>query len=189
MMKGFLLVVAVLCISLASSVALAQDLSTTGSVGGKVADLNGAALAGATVTVTGPTGERSATTNNEGVFEVQNLNPGDYSVKVTQNGFKTALVSTVTVYVGKQSNLQLTLQPGEISATVDITDTATGIDQQSTAVGQNLNDQLFHNIPVQRSVSSLFYLSPAPPTVFTVGVITRPSRAHPGSTISTSPTE
>ena len=33
-------------------------------------------------------------------------------------------------------------------------------DQQSTAVGQSLNDQLFHNIPVQRSVSSLFYLSP-----------------------------
>lgn len=160
MMKVFSLLVAVLCISLASSLALAQDLSTTGSIGGKVADVNGAALAGATVTVTGPTGERSATTNNEGAFEVQNLNPGDYSLKVTESGFKTALVSKVTVNVGKQSNLQLTLQPGEISATVDITDSATSIDQQSTAVGQSLNDQLFRNIPVQRSVSSLFYLSP-----------------------------
>src|SRR5712691_12748733 len=130
MMKVFSLLVAMLCISFASSVALAQDLSTTGSIGGKVADVNGAALAGATVTVTGPTGERSATTNDEGTFEVQNLNPGDYSLKATENGFKTALVSKVTVYVGKQSNLQLTLQPGEISATVDITDTATSIDQQ-----------------------------------------------------------
>ena len=35
-----------------------------------------------------------------------------------------------------------------------------GIDQQSTSTGQNLNDQLFQNVPVQRQVSSLFYLSP-----------------------------
>src|SRR3990172_11237405 len=157
-MKRFLIVFAILCI--ASPMVLAQDLSTTGSIGGKVTDVNGAALPGATITVTGATGERTATTNDDGAFEVQNLNPGDYSLKVTQSGFKTALVSRITVNVGKESNLQLALQPGEISATVDITDTATAIDQQSTAVGQNLNDQLFQNVPVQRSVSSLFYLSP-----------------------------
>src|SRR5437773_8672305 len=116
MMKKLLLVVAVLCIGLGSSAARAQDL-TTGSIGGKVTDVNGAALSGATVTVTGSTGERSATTNDEGSFELQNLNPGDYSVKATQNGFKTGLVSKVTVNVGKQSNLQIALQPGEISAT------------------------------------------------------------------------
>src|SRR6266498_777962 len=160
MKKGSLFIVAILAIGLASTIALAQDLSTTGSIGGKVSDVNGAALANASVTVNGPTGERSVNTKEDGTFEVQNLNPGDYSVKATQAGFKTALVSRVTVNVGRASNLQLKLEPGEISATVDITDTAAGIDQQTTAVGQNLNDQLFQNIPVQRSVSSLFYLSP-----------------------------
>ena len=150
----------ILCVGLSVSQAVAQDLSTTGSVGGKVVDANGAAVPGATVTVEGATGERSATANHEGVFEIQNLIPGDYSLKVTQSGFKTAVLAKVTVYVGKQSNLQLTLEPGELSATVNITDAATTIDQQSTAVGQNLNDQLFQNVPVQRSVSSLFYLSP-----------------------------
>jgi hypothetical protein len=48
---------------------------------------------------------------------------------------------------------------GEPTAEVVITDVAQ-IDKNSTAVGQNLNDQLYENIPVQRSVSSLFYLSP-----------------------------
>src|SRR6266496_4379783 len=160
MKKGSLLVVAILAIGFTSSIALAQDLSTTGSIGGKVTDVNGGALANASVTVSGPTGERSVNTKEDGTFEIQNLNPGVYGVKATQAGFKTALVSRVTVNVGKASNLQLKLEPGEISATVDITDTATGIDQQTTAVGQSLNDQLFQNIPVQRSVSSLFYLSP-----------------------------
>ncbi len=150
----------ILCLGLSVSQAIAQDLSTTGSIGGKVVDANGAAVPGATVTVEGATGERTAAANHEGAFEIQNLIPGDYSLKVTQSGFKTAVLSKVTVYVGKQSNLQLTLEPGELSATVNITDAATTIDQQSTAVGQNLNDQLFQNVPVQRSVSSLFYLSP-----------------------------
>jgi hypothetical protein len=51
------------------------------------------------------------------------------------------------------------LEAGNIAEVVTVTDTG-GLDQQSTAVGQNLNDQLFQNVPVQRSVTSLFYLSP-----------------------------
>src|SRR5262249_43332084 len=36
----------------------------------------------------------------------------------------------------------------------------TGVDQASTAVGSNLNDQLYSNVPVARSVTSLFYIGP-----------------------------
>jgi hypothetical protein len=157
-MKKFI-VFLILLAGIATS-AGAQDLSTTGSIGGKVIDANGAAVAGATISATGATGERTTVSNHEGAFEIPNLLPGDYALKVTQSGFKTAVLDKVTVNVGKQSNLQLSLETGEVSATVSITDAATTIDQQSTAVGQNLNDQLFHNVPVQRSVSSLFYLSP-----------------------------
>jgi hypothetical protein len=159
-MRKFTSLFLILFIGLTVSKTVAQDLSTTGSIGGTVIDTNGAAVPGATVTVEGATGQRTATVNNEGAFEIQNLLPGDYSLKVTQNGFKTAVVSKVTVNVGRQAHMQLTLEAGEVSATVNITDTSTTIDQQSTAVGQNLNDQLFQNVPVQRSVSSLFYLSP-----------------------------
>ncbi len=67
--------------------------------------------------------------------------------------------NNVQVNVTKKAALNLKLEPGDISAVVEITDTA-GTDLSSTAAGQNLNDQLFDNIPVQRSVESLFYLSP-----------------------------
>src|SRR5689334_20651908 len=139
---------------------MAQDVQTKGSIGGTVTDPAGAALPGATVTATGQTGVRTATTNESGIFKIDNLEPGNYNVRVEQTGFKSALANNVIVNVGRESTLNLKLETGEITATVDVTADVGGIDQQSTSTGQNLNDQLFQNVPVQRQVSSLFYLSP-----------------------------
>ncbi|PWT81931.1 MAG: hypothetical protein C5B44_02955 [Acidobacteria bacterium] len=147
-------------LAFAVGTAFGQDVQTKGMIGGTVTDATGAAVPGATVTVSGQTGIRTETTNDNGVFRIDNLTPGIYSVKVESPGFKTAVANNVTVNVGRESTLILKLEPGELSATVDVTATAGGVDQQTTATGQNLNDQLFQNIPVQRGVSSLFYLSP-----------------------------
>src|SRR4030095_15066540 len=154
-----LAMIAIVCLGLAGPVAFAQDV-TKGTIGGTVTDSTGAAGSRAKVTVTGQTGERTETSNENGVFRIDNLTPGTYTVKVEQTGFKSSVANSVTVNVGKESTLNLKLETGEISATVDVTATAGGIDQQNTSTGQNLNDQLFQNVPVQRGVSSLFYLSP-----------------------------
>jgi hypothetical protein len=159
MSKKVFLILA-LCIGLSSAMAIAQDVTTKGSIGGTVADTTGAAIPGAKISVTGPTGIRTEVTDQNGVFRVDNLTPGTYTVRVEQPGFQAAVANNVTVFVGREASLNLKLTPGDVSATVDVTSDV-GIDQQSTATGQNLNDELFQNIPVQRSVSSLFYLSPA----------------------------
>ncbi|HEY3579127.1 MAG TPA: TonB-dependent receptor, partial [Pyrinomonadaceae bacterium] len=148
------------CLCLAAASAFGQDVQTKGTIGGVVTDPAGAAIPGAKITVTGPQVERTATANESGIFRIDNLEPGTYTVRVEQTGFKAAVANNVTVFVGRESTLNLKLETGEITATVDVTATAGGIDQQSTSTGQNLNDQLFQNIPVQRQVSSLFYLSP-----------------------------
>jgi hypothetical protein len=137
----------------------AQDILTRGSIRGTVTDPNGAVVTGATVVVTGPTGERTTTTNSDGIFEVGNLTPGVYAVKITQPGFKSASIADATVYVGKATTVDTRLEVGESSAVVEVTAGA-GIDQASTAVSTNLNDQLFESIPVARGVSGLFYLAP-----------------------------
>src|SRR3954468_13018951 len=156
-MKNFLRVILVL--SLATSAAFAQDTQTRGSIGGQVIDNNGGAIPGATVKVTGPSIDRTVTANDAGIYAVENLPPGNYKVRVESAGFKSAEAADVVVFVGKTSTTNITLEPGAITETVNVV-TGTGIDQASTAVGSNLNDQLFQNIPVQRSVSSLFYLAP-----------------------------
>src|SRR5262245_22204110 len=140
--------------------ASAQDLVTKGTINGRVLDPSGAAIANAKVTVSGQTGDRVVNANAEGEFDVPNLIPGSYTVKAEQTGFKTVSVHNVEVFVGKASSLKLTLEAGAISEVIEVSAGAAAIDTASTAVGKNLNDQLFQNIPVQRSVTSLFYLAP-----------------------------
>ncbi|HEY8562493.1 MAG TPA: carboxypeptidase regulatory-like domain-containing protein [Pyrinomonadaceae bacterium] len=137
----------------------AQDIQTRGSIKGIVTDPSGAVVPGAKVTVSGATGDRAATTNSEGAFEVTNLNPGVWSVKIEQPGFKTVVAPNQTVFVGKATIVEARLEVGEATATVEVT-SGSEVDQTTTAVASNLNDQLFQNVPVPRGVSGLFYLAP-----------------------------
>ena len=158
-MKNVLRLFMILCISLAGTAVFAQDILTKGSITGQVTDASQGAISGATVKVTGGSVDRTTTTNEEGFYTFDNLNPGTYKVRVEMANFKTGEVSDVTVFVGKASSTNVTLQAGNISETVTVTAGA-DLDQTSTAVGSNLNDQLFENIPVARGVSGLFYLAP-----------------------------
>src|SRR5215510_7580393 len=82
----------------ASLTVFTQDLVTKGNINGRVVDPTGAAISGAKVTVTGPTGDRSVAANAEGEFDIPNLSPGTYTVKAEQAGFKTASLPNVAVY-------------------------------------------------------------------------------------------
>src|SRR5207247_7769553 len=72
-----------LLLSLGLVSAFAQ--TETGQITVKATDTSGAALAGASVTVksTATSAERTATTNEEGIATITNLNPGIYDVTVT----------------------------------------------------------------------------------------------------------
>ena len=160
MKKSFLLVV-VLYVSVAHPPLYAQDIQTKGSLSGTIVDVNGAVIQNVRVTITiQKTIDRVVTSNHEGVFEVQNLPPGIYRLNAEQTGFKTTSVSQVEVFVGKVTALKLTLEVGNMSETVDVSDSSAAVDQSSTAVGANLSDQLFRHIPVQRGVTGIFYLAP-----------------------------
>src|SRR5262245_993446 len=125
--------------------AYAQDIATKGGIGGRVTDSTGAAIPNAKVTLSGTAGERVVTANAVGEFEALNLIPGYYKVKAEQSGFKTVTVVDVQVYVGKVSSLKLELQPGNISEVVEVTAGTAAVDTTSTAIGSNLNDQLYQN--------------------------------------------
>ncbi len=158
-MKNVLRLFMILCIALAGTAVFAQDIQTKGTIGGIVTDSNGGILPNAKVTVEGQQANATTQTNDQGVYRVDNLLPGTYTVTVEQAGFKKSVSKGVIVYVGREATINPKLEAGNISEVVTITDTG-GIDQQSSAVNQNLNDQLYQNIPVARSVTSLFYIAP-----------------------------
>ena len=59
--------------------AFAQE--TTGAIAGRIADAQGLAVPGVTVTVTGPQGAKTAVTDAEGRFSIPFLTPGAYVVR------------------------------------------------------------------------------------------------------------
>jgi hypothetical protein len=158
-MKNVLRLFMILCIALAGTAAFAQDIQTKGTIGGIVTDSNGGILPNAKVTVEGQQANATTQTNDQGVYKVDNLLPGTYTVTVEQAGFKKSVSKGVIVYVGREATINPKLEAGNISEIVTVTDTG-GIDQASSAVNQNLSDQLFSNIPVARGVVGLFYIAP-----------------------------
>src|SRR5215510_326948 len=74
---------------------------TSGEITGLVTDPSGAAVAGATVTVTNKaTGAtRISATNSEGLYAFPSLLPGEYELKIERQGFKTAHLDNITLEV------------------------------------------------------------------------------------------
>ncbi|HYJ91112.1 MAG TPA: carboxypeptidase-like regulatory domain-containing protein, partial [Pyrinomonadaceae bacterium] len=82
-----------------SGIILAQE--TTGSLFGTVKDSAGAAVAGATVTVTDPSKNnsvvRTVTTNDDGVYSVPDIKASPYTVTVEAPNFKKSVTTNVVV--------------------------------------------------------------------------------------------
>lgn len=139
----------------------AQELSAVkGGLGGVVTDLSGAVVPDAKVTVTGAADQRVVTTDGAGRFTATNLTPGHYTVTVEKAGFKTASAKNLEVVINHVSGVNLALQPGAVSETVEVDATTVSIDTNSTAIGNNLNATFYSQVPVARNVGSLFYTAP-----------------------------
>src|SRR5580765_3993773 len=93
---------------------------TQGGITGTVTDSSGAAIPGATVTVTNTAtgGTRNTTTNAEGLYTFPSLPPGTYELKVELQGFKTAEIPSFKVDIQQTVRRDAALQIGTVSETV-----------------------------------------------------------------------
>jgi hypothetical protein len=145
MMKKFLLVTIVMLLS--AVFALAQ---TTGSISGAVADPNGAVVAGATVKVTNTaTGiERSATSNKDGLFNFEALQPGVYRVLVEMSGFKKAVATDISVAVASTAQINVTLEVGLANETVTVTTAQETINTSSPSLTNVIDTRQVKDLPL-----------------------------------------
>lgn len=93
-----------------------------GSVAGTVTDSAGAAVPGATVTITSNTRQTSDTvmSNQDGNYVKERLLPGVYTVKVEKQGFKAGVFNNATVSVDTQTKIDVSLEAGQVSEVVTI---------------------------------------------------------------------
>jgi Carboxypeptidase regulatory-like domain len=103
--------------------------NAAGSLRGQVLDPSGAAVGGAVVLVTTSDGTvMQATTNRDGIFEVHNLPPGKYGVKVIAESFALFEQQNIDVAAGPPVKLNVPLKIEEQRQKVEVTDSNTRVD-------------------------------------------------------------
>ena len=115
-------ILGVFLISLCATGVYAQG-TTTGTINGAVKDQNGAVVAGANITVKNEaTGvERKATSGEDGLFVVDQITPGSYSIIVEGQGFKRTVAPKIIVQVSQTTNVTINLELGSVNETVTVT--------------------------------------------------------------------
>lgn len=129
------------CLLLAMTSGLGRAQSTgRGSITGTVSDPTGAVVAGASISVTNAaTGVSSMTvTNRTGYFEVDSIDSGIYTVKVTAPGFEELDRNGVVLNASNVLALPLILRIGKSTEVVTVTEQAPLLNTESGLTGQSL---------------------------------------------------
>jgi hypothetical protein len=144
-------IAAVLCIALGVFLICLPLHSqvNTGRISGAITDQSGGAIAGATVTVVDiARGEtRPLVADAAGQYAAPNLTPGIYTVRAEFKGFKTVERQNIQVDVGGDARVDLTLQPGEQTQTVTVTESLPIVNTTNAQTGGTLDNQLVSNLP------------------------------------------
>ncbi len=82
----------------------------TGSLLGKVADAGGAAVSGATVTLTGEGAPKVQVTNAQGELKFLSLAPGTYGLQVERAGFATLEYPNIVISAGLNTSIEVQLE-------------------------------------------------------------------------------
>jgi outer membrane receptor protein involved in Fe transport len=159
--SAFALLFAAICLALSTPLANAQ--AVYGNILGTVTDPQGAAVVGATVTVTdvnkGTTD--STTTNESGNYSVTHLIPDPYSVKVEAQGFKSAEQKDVVVSADTGARVDLQLQLGSASEAVEVTAEAPQLKTDRADVATTFNETYVEDLPIiNRNFTQIELLSP-----------------------------
>jgi hypothetical protein len=101
----------------------------TGAIRGQVTDPSGAALVGAAVLLTTPSGaSMDTTTNKEGMYEFKNLVPGTYEIKAVAAGFALFDKKAVALAAGQSLRLDISLNLEVEKEKVEVNSSTTQVD-------------------------------------------------------------
>jgi hypothetical protein len=128
--------------------ALPQTL-TTGAITGIVTDPTGAVVPNAKVTLTSPeTGStRTTTTGPNGSYAFAQINPASYTIEVQAPGFRTAEQTPIIVTVSQTATVNVRLEVGQASQTVEVQAAAPLIQTDNPNTTTTVSAQSIANLP------------------------------------------
>jgi len=192
MKKGFQLT---LTCSMAATLLLGAFLSAGGQVEratitGVVTDKTGADVVDASVTILDETTNQKSVlkTDSAGVYTANNLTPGAYTITVSREGFSQHINRHYTVQVGQTARLDVTLDVGSVTQTVEVTSAGAILQSDDAAVNQVIAPTAVAELPLNgRNLAQLAVIAPGvtglnyAPTN-TIGSGVRPDELRPGGT-------
>jgi hypothetical protein len=134
-----------------------------GRILGTVTDQSGGVISSATVTIIDKDRgvARTLTTDDAGEYNAPTLIPGTYIVRVEANGFKRLERQNVVLEVGKEVRVDLTVQPGEQSQSVTVTEAIPLVETTNATLGGTLNNADINDMPLNgRNYQNLLNLRP-----------------------------
>ena len=122
---------------------------TTSAIVGQVTDATNAAIPGATVTITNRETalQRSAKTDDEGRFNLPQLKPDTYSVRVEAAGFASQQNDYVLAALGQKQTVNFTLRVAQSNQTIEISSEAPILNPENANTSTTLNAHELENLP------------------------------------------
>src|SRR5579862_1911528 len=141
-----------------------NNVTGAGTITGRVTDATGAIVSGASVTITDTETNIATTTdsNASGLYIFENVKPGIYNVSASKTGFNKSEVRGQDVITGATLTLNVVLEVGSISQTVEVASVA-GAELQTlnATMGSSLGGAEILQLPtINRDVSGLVFLQP-----------------------------
>jgi len=135
-----------------------------GRIAGTITDSTGAVIPAATVTVKNENTGRTlkVVANEKGVYFAAQLPPAQYTLTAEAGGMAPAQYTGISLQVGQERTLNVTLQPSTVNTEVVVSGGAlTVIDTSSAAIGGNVSEREVAQLPINgRQISQLYLMAP-----------------------------
>lgn len=149
----------------ASSHALGQAAGTASgsSIWGKVTDETGGVLPGVTVTVQGPSlmGVQSAVSNEQGVYRLPSLPPGDFTVTFALQGFGTVVREGIHLTAAFTATVDIQLKVSTVAETVMVVGESPVVDAVNARVQTSYGKDVLESLPAARDMWAVLSAAPA----------------------------
>ncbi len=173
---GLVLACSVLCQRTDAQVSAAK-------LSGTISDTSGASISGAKIEITNvQTGiTRNVITNSSGFYSAPSLAPGSYTVSVSQERFSTEVRTGITLDVGSDQLLNITLKVGTLKQEVAVSDIAVGVDLTTSTLNDVVDGKNVRELPLNgRSWTDLAALTTGVTVIQTQPPVTASDRPKRG---------
>src|SRR5579862_2026203 len=138
------------------------------AINGTVRDTSGAIIPDASIVLhnNGTNLDRPATTNSVGAYVLTDIQPGNYDLRVSKDGFTTSVQSDITLLVNQTATYDFTLKTGSVKETVTVQATAATLETSTSELGVAIVRKEVNDLPLNgRNFTQLLALTPGVVTI------------------------